>query len=139
MKNEKTVAVLATKKIISNDRVKFNRIIDNFFRRLFGHEEKLISIDELGVEGCFARIQKERDKLMQIKSSQDEAIAQREAKAAKDRKEVDAEFKRIKKEMEDKEKELQCKLAVLEDEKAVISAEKERCNSVCTRMEEFFA
>ena len=124
---------------ISNRRARWNRIIGNIFRLIFAQEQKLPDVEELSVDGIFARMQKDKERLLQIIAKQDEAIEMREIAAKKAIEKSDMNVKRLMEQIENAKKELQAKLAADEMDKAAIAAEKERVKRVSQRMSEFFA
>ena len=124
---------------ISNRRARWNRIVGNIFRFIFAQEQKLPDVEELSVDGIFARMQKDKERRMQIVAKQDEAIEMREVAAKKAIERSDMNVKRLMEQIEDAKKELQEKLAADEIDKAAIAAEKERVKRVSQRMSEFFA
>ncbi len=139
MKKNETAVVVTGTKAMSNGRVKLNRVVKNLFLMLFGKDKKIAGVDELKVEGCFSRIQKEKDNLAAIMKSQKNAIGKRKEQARADTEKADVEIAEIKKEILEKEEKLQDKLATIEGENAEIALEMERCDRVCKRMDDFFA
>ena len=96
-------------------------------------------VEELSVDGIFARMQKDKERLLQIIAKQDEAIEMREIAAKKAIEKSDMNVKRLMEQIENAKKELQAKLAADEMDKAAIAAEKERVKRVSQRMSEFFS
>jgi len=135
-----TVATKVARTNMSNGRVKLNRIIMNMIRSLFvpNYEKKLATVDELGVDGIFKDMEKQKAKLDVIFKAQDAAIESYDDAAKVETKKSDNEVKKLQKQIKEAEKALQTRLANSEAQKVAIGVEKERINVLNDNMTKFF-
>lgn len=135
-----TVGTEVARTNMSNGRVKLNRIIMNMIRSMFvpNGEQKLATVDELGVDGIFKSMEREKAKLDVIFKAQDDAIESYNDAAKVETKKSDKEVKDLQKQIKEAEKALQTKLADSEVQKIAIGVEKERINVLNDNMTKFF-
>lgn len=127
---------------ISNRRVRFSRLVLNFFLKMFRKEIKNVTIDEVSLDGIFSRIEKEKEKekekVRKVIEKQVAAIGELDEVAKKETEKVDEEVAKLEKEIAEAKEKLQAKVAGSESEKAKIAAEKIRGEKIMTNISKFY-
>ena len=125
-------------KKISNSRVRFSRLVLNFFLALLRKETKEVTVDEVSLDGIFSRIEKEKQKVRKVLEKQTAALNELDGASKKDTEKVDSEVEELEKQIKEAQAALQKKLADRESAKGAIAAEKERGEKILANIDKFY-